>query len=115
MSKKTDIKNGMTRRTLLQSAAAVAVPVSVTGCATLSGDRVPLVKNSDPVALAMAYYSDTRDVEAGNPLATTHDVSQNCANCVHQRGSDGWRRLMCPTFPGRSVSPDGWCSLWAKV
>ena len=114
MTKKTDIKNGLTRRTLLQSAVAV-VPVSLTGCATLSGDdTLPLVKNGDPVALAMAYYSDTRDVEADNPLATTHDVSQNCANCVHQRGSDGQGGLMCPTFPGRRVSPDGWCSLWAK-
>ena len=112
MSKKTRMNKGMTRRTLLQS-AAVVVPVSLTGCATLSGDRVPLVKTSDPVALAMAYHSDTRDVAADNPLATAHDVSQNCANCVHNRGADEPGRLMCPTFPGRRVSPDGWCTLWA--
>lgn len=112
MSKKTDIKNGLTRRTLLQS-AAVVVPVSLTGCATLTGNRVPLVRNSDPVALAMAYHSDTRDVAADNPLAGTHDVSQKCLNCVHQRGADESGRLMCPTFPGRRVSPDGWCTLWA--
>jgi hypothetical protein len=107
------IRKGLSRRELLQSAAAV-VPVSLTGCATLSGDELPLVRNSDPVALAMAYYSDTRDVPADNPLATNHDVSQKCANCVHARGNMGPDRIFCGTFPGRTVSPDGWCSIWAQ-
>ncbi len=118
MSKNTAIKNGITRRTLLQSAAAV-VPVSLTGCASLSGDspaddRIPLVRNSDPVALAVAYHTDTREVAADNPLAATHDVSQKCANCIHGRGTDGPGRIVCGTFPGRRVSPNGWCSVWAQ-
>jgi len=104
---------GLSRRELLQ-ATAVAIPVSLTGCATVSGDKPTLVRNSDPVALAMAYHSNTRDVEADNPLATTHDVSQKCVNCIHQQGSAGRGRLECPTFPGRNVSEEGWCSLWAQ-
>lgn len=109
---------GLTRRELLQS-AAVIVPVSLAGCAAQSGGQVPggqvpLVRNSDPVALAVAYYSDTRDVEADNPLATTHDVSQKCANCIHRRENAGPDRIVCGTFPGRHVSPDGWCSIWAR-
>ncbi|MGI9289978.1 MAG: high-potential iron-sulfur protein [Gammaproteobacteria bacterium] len=105
----------ITRRTLLQT-AVVVTPVALTGCTSLSRDdkSMPLVKNSDPVALAMAYYSNTRDVEADNPLATTHDVSQKCANCIHQQGSAGPGRIECPTFPGRNVSEEGWCSLWAQ-
>ena len=116
MSKTTSgktVKKGLSRRELLQS-TAVVIPVSLTGCAMLPGGRIPLVRNSDPVALAVAYYSDTRDVEAENPLASTHDVSQKCANCVHQRGSAGPGRIECPTFPGRAVSEDGWCSIWAQ-
>ncbi len=118
MSKNTEIKPGLTRRKLLQSAAA-AVPVSLAGCVSLSGDnraddKVPLVRNSDPVALAVAYYSDTREVDAANPLAASHDVSQKCANCIHGRGTDGPDRIVCGTFPGRRVSPDGWCSIWAQ-
>ena len=105
-------EKGLTRRELLQS-AAVVIPVSLTGCATLSGDEEPLVRTSDPVALAVAYYSDTRDVDADNPLASTHDVSQKCANCVHQRGSARPGRIECPKFPGRTVSENGWCSIWA--
>ena len=111
MSKTTT--KGLSRRELLQ-ATAVVIPVSLTGCAAVSDDRPPLVRNSDPVALAMAYYSDTRDVEADNPLATTHDVSQKCANCIHQQGSAGPGRIECPTFPGRNVSEEGWCSIWAQ-
>lgn len=107
------IKKGISRRELLQS-TAVVIPVSLTGCVTLSGDKEPLVRNSDPVALAVAYYSDTRDVEADNPLASTHDVSQTCANCIHQRGSAGPGRIECPKFPGRLVSENGWCSIWAQ-
>ena len=111
MNKK--IAKGLSRRELLQ-ATAVAIPVSLTGCATLSDEKLPLVRNDDPVALSMAYHSDTRDVEADNPLATTHDVSQKCANCIHQQGSAGSGRLECPTFPGRTVSEEGWCTLWAQ-
>ena len=111
MSKK--MTKGLSRRELLQ-ATAVVIPVSLTGCATVSDDRPPLVRNSDPVALALAYYSNTRDVEADNPLATSHDVSQKCANCIHQQGSTGPGRIECPMFPGRNVSEEGWCSLWAQ-
>jgi len=107
------MKKGLSRRELLQSTAAV-IPVSLAGCATLSGDKVPLVRTNDPVALAVAYHSDTRDVEADNPLASTYDVNQKCANCVHQRGSAGPGRIDCPTFPGRHVSENGWCSIWAQ-
>ncbi len=107
------IKKGLSRREFLQS-TAVVIPVSLTGCAALSGDRVPLVRNSDPVALTLAYYSDTRDVEADNPLAGSHDVSQKCANCIHRRGSAGPGRIDCPKFPGRNVNEEGWCSLWAR-
>lgn len=106
------LKKVFSRRELLQSTAAV-LPVSLAGCATLSGDSLPLVRNGDPVALAVAYYSDTRDVEADNPLVNAHDVSQKCANCVHQRGSVGPGRIECPKFPGRTVSENGWCSIWA--
>jgi len=107
------MKKELSRRELLQATAAV-IPVSLAGCATSSDDRPPLVRNSDPVALALAYHSDTRDVDADNPLATTHNASQKCLNCIHQQGSVGPGRLACPTFPGRDVSEEGWCSLWAQ-
>lgn len=117
MSKNSEQKNGLTRRALLQSAAAM-VPVSLAGCVSVSGDAVPMipmVRNDDPVARAVAYYSDTREVDTANPLAATHDVTQRCANCIHRRDDDGAGRIVCGTFPGRYVSTDGWCSIWGSA
>ena len=105
----------ISRRALLQTALVVA-PVAVTGCATtaVESDEKPLVRVDDPVARSMAYFPDTRDVPADHPLAANHDVSQKCVNCLHRRESVDADRIVCPTFPGRLVNTNGWCSLWAK-
>ena len=107
-------KNGISRRLLLQT--VVVAPVAMTGCATTVTEEEgpPLVQAADPVARSLAYFPDTQDVPADNPQAATHDVNQKCANCVHSRGSAGPGRIVCPTFPGRVVNADGWCSLWAQ-
>ena len=112
-------KKGISRRRLLQT--VVVAPVVMTGCATtvteeatVTEEEVPLLRATDPVARSLAYFPNTRDVPADNPLAATHDVNQKCANCVHGRGSAGPGRIQCPTFPGRTVNADGWCSLWAQ-
>jgi hypothetical protein len=106
--------NKLTRRELFKT-AAVVTPVAMTGCATLSSsDADPLVRTEDPVARAVAYYENTRDVPADNPLAQNHANSQKCANCIHRRGNATPDRIICGTFPGRTVSPDGWCSIWAQ-
>ena len=101
----------LSRRRLLQAAVMIAA-AALTGCAAMRRDDHPLLRSEDPVARALAYYPDTRNVPAGNPLAATHDASQNCANCLHGRGRTGPGRIDCPKFPRRSVSVDGWCSLW---
>lgn len=105
----------LTRRTLLKS-AVFAAPAVATGCATITtitSDGEPLVQPTDPVARAVGYFANTGDVPAAHPLAETHSVEQKCANCIHGRGSAGPGRIECPTFPGRSVNEDGWCSIWA--
>lgn len=107
-------QNKISRRTLLQS-MVIAAPVAVAGCTRPVADTgEPMLRATDPVARSMAYYPDTEDVPADHPLAVNHDVSQKCADCLHRRGSAGPGRIECPTFPGRSVSPDGWCSLWVQ-
>ncbi len=106
-------KPTLSRRTIL--GAALAAPVVISGCATQSreSDSLPLVRTQDPVARAVAYYENTKDVESDNPLATTHAVNQKCLNCVHLREQVDANRYICGTFPGRTVSPSGWCSIWA--
>ena len=107
----------LSRRTLLQTAVTLA-PIALTGCASAtrkqSVENEPLLRAPDPVARALAYYPDTREVPADNPLAGTHDASQKCSNCIHRLGSAGPGLIECPMFPGRRVSEDGWCSVWAQ-
>jgi hypothetical protein len=103
----------LTRRSLLQ-AAAVLTPVVMTGCTSLPPADDKLVRADDPVARALLYYPNSRDVPADHPLATTHQPSQTCATCIHVRGNAGDSVRKCPTFPGRLINSEGWCSLWAQ-
>ena len=107
--------NKLTRRSLIQAAAALT-PVAMAGCAATprnaSIDR--MLRADDPVARALLYYPNSRDVPANHPLAATHQPRQTCAGCIHNRGAvDGGQN--CPVFPGRLVNAEGWCSVWAQA
>jgi len=104
----------LTRRSLLQAAAVIA-PVAITGCATSQPSRNTLVQADDPVARALLYYPNSKDVPANHPLAATHNPEQSCATCIHLRNAVGDYGRRCPTFPGRLVNAEGWCSLWTKA
>ena len=116
------MESGLTRREILRAALA-ASPVALAGCAATSGPAPAeppregslMLKAEDPVARTLAYHPDTRDVPADHPLAGNHAVSQRCLDCLHQRGPAGEGALRCPTFPGRTVSENGWCSLWTPA
>jgi len=114
------MESGLTRRRVLQ-ATLVLSPLAITGCATSTtqsndrGAKSLMLKAEDPVARTLAFYPDTADVPADHPLAAKHDVSQRCVDCLHQRGPAGEGALRCPTFPGRTVSKNGWCSLWTDA
>ncbi len=106
------MESKLTRRELLK-AGLVLPPVAITGCASLQGTQYPAVKAEDPIARALAYYPNSADVPADNPLATKHSPKQNCANSVKGYESVGNGKLFCPTFPARVVDETGWCTLWA--
>ena len=103
----------LTRRALLQT-AIVITPVAMTGCVSFMREREPFLRETDPVARSLSYYSNTRNVSADDPLAANHNAEQSCSNCVHSRGSVGPGRIDCPMFPGRSVNKNGWCTVWAQ-
>jgi hypothetical protein len=104
----------LSRRQLIQS-AAILTPIAVTGCAVTSPNSELMLKADDPVARALLYYPKSKDVPSDHPLATSHQPSQKCENCVHVREEVGRGERKCPTFPGRLVNSSGWCSVWAKV
>ncbi len=103
----------LTRRRMLQTAMVLS-PIALTGCANLRQTEQPILRATDPVARALAYYPNSGDVPDDNPLATTHDASQACANCLHARNTADENLRQCPKFTGRAVNATGWCSLWAK-
>lgn len=104
--------NRMTRRDVLQ-AAVLLTPLAVSACSPVEKSGVRELRATDPVARSLLYYPDTREVPAGSPLAANHKPEQNCANCLHVRGTAGEPLRPCPTFPGRLVNAGGWCSVWA--
>jgi hypothetical protein len=106
------VKTKFTRREVLQIAALT--PIAVSGCATTKNTDLPVVRAEDPVARAVLYYPNSKDVPADHPLAKTHKPEQKCADCVHIRGKDGDDPRPCPLFPGRLINADGWCSLWTQ-
>ena len=118
------MESRLTRRAVLQTTLALT-PLAVAGCAsTPESDAGPkpgsyrpqrrALTAEDPVARSLAFYPNTADVPGDNPLTANHDISQRCGNCLHQRGELEAGQLRCPSFPGRTVSENGWCSLWTK-
>lgn len=109
------MESGLTRRQILTATMALA-PVAMGGCAATRTSpresKALMLEAGDPVARTVGYFPNTRAVPADHPLAATHDPAQRCAGCLRQRGPAGDGALYCPTFPGRLVSEDGWCSLW---
>ena len=104
---------GLTRRKFFWITLALS-PIATTGYATAPQRQKPMLTAEDPVARALAFYPNTRDVPSDHPLAASHNSNQQCANCLHQRGPAGNGGLRCPTFPGKLVSENGWCRLWVK-
>ena len=102
-----------TRRRLMQT-AALLTPIAVTGCGAAPQTEAFLLRADDPVARALLYYPNSKNVPDNHPLAASHQPEQTCAGCVHVREKTGDGTRKCPTFPGRRVNAEGWCSLWAK-
>ena len=90
--------------------------VAAAGCFVQAGrpalaDDMPKLAEDDPMAAAMKYTHDASTVDPSsrnNPAA-----DQNCANCALIQGDDGAAWRPCQIFPGKLVSANGWCSVWA--
>jgi len=107
------VESKISRRNLIQAAAGLT-PILLTGCASVPSNEDIVLRADDPVARAMLYFPNSSDVPGDNLLAANHQPSQTCATCIHVRESAGDGLRKCPTFPGRLINEQGWCSLWAK-
>lgn len=97
------------RRAFLQGSA-----LGATGL--VAGTMVPWARASDLPRLA-------EDDETAKSLKYVHDATQSqrpedsqfCHNCRYFKGDADTEWARCDLFPGKLVSAQGWCSVWAKA
>jgi len=101
-------------RMLSMGFAAMGAGRMRAGQAAATATAPPLVPltSADPAAKALGYTDDSNKVDAAaNP---THMPDQKCSTCVQFQGKPGEARAACNIYPGKSVSQNGWCKVWAK-
>ena len=99
--------NHLSRRRFLRN-FAIAAPVGSLFLAQQSGAQdLPRLALDDPLAVGLQYVED-----ATTSKAPTYKAGQNCANCLQILGNEGDAFRPCAIVPGKSVSANGWCSVW---
>ena len=99
------------RRIFVIQSVVGASALASTGL-VLAQAAAPLVQETDPQAVALAYKSDATKVDkAKNPK---YAAGQNCANCALYQGKPTDPAAGCPLFAGKQVSAKAWCNAWAK-
>lgn len=99
------------RRKFIQLSAVAAAGCLVQAGREARAEDLPHVTEDDPMAQAMKYTNDSTSVDPAtrnNPAADQH-----CANCALVLGNEGDAWRPCQIFPGKAVSANGWCSVWA--
>lgn len=79
-------------------------------CAQAHAD--PLLRESDPEALAMDYRADASKVDAAR--FPKFKPGQTCANCSLYAGDKGAASGPCGLFMFKEVTAIGWCNAWEK-
>jgi len=99
------------RRKFIQLSAVAATAYLVQPGREARADDLPHLSADDPMAQAMKYTDDAASVDAA--ARTNPAADQHCANCALLQGNDGDAWRPCQIFPGKVVSANGWCSVWA--
>ena len=90
----------MKRRNFIKlSGTAAAGLALIPLCNLATAADVPLSVD-EPNAKALGYV--TKSTVAGS----------SCSNCLQSKGDP--KALNCNIFPGKTVSPTGWCKVWTK-
>lgn len=97
------------RRFILHTVAGTG---ALAVAASAHAQAQPLVAETDPTAMALAYKADATKVDkAKNPK---YAAGQLCGNCALYQGQATDKAAPCPLFAGKQVAGAGWCSAWAK-
>lgn len=108
MSKDRDFAEsaGLSRRRFVAGAAATMVVIGAVPMRART-QEMPRLDESDPQAVALKYVHDATTVDPS--LRPEERFCRNCA--LYTGGDEPWGG--CGIFPGKLVSANGWCSVWA--
>ena len=98
------------RRAILR-ACLIGAPFAVLIASTGSGEaaaELPLLSESDPLAVAVEYAEDAGRAPHAKP-------GQTCLNCSVYSGARGAPQGPCVLFPGKAVRAAGWCTGWTDM
>jgi hypothetical protein len=98
------------RRDASDQSRATEVPMDLTRRG--SADGLPMLLESDPMAVAFGYRADARKVDTTR--FPEYSTGQACANCSIYLGTAGAASGPCPIYSGKAVAAGGWCSSYAK-
>jgi hypothetical protein len=90
--------------------AAGAAAVGTLVAKSASAADLPLLQETDSLAVTMNYKTDSTKVDTKKFPA--HKADQDCGNCQFYQGA-GAATGPCQIFAGKSVSAKGWCQVWA--
>ena len=99
------------RRKFLKLSTAAAAGCFVQAGRVAVAEDMPKLSEDDPMAQGMKYVHDASTVDPASRVNPAPE--QNCANCALIQGADGDAWRPCQIFPGKLVSANGWCSVWA--
>lgn len=102
-------KNTLTRRRFI---AGMAGAVTCSLGRQVYGEELPTLSSDDPMAIALAYAADAKDVDTGkNP---TYKPGNDCSNCLQFKDVDSEGFGKCALFPGKKVRSKAWCKAWVS-
>jgi hypothetical protein len=113
--KKTDEK----RRSFLQYSVLATLGTLFGGLVKLNSSvyaaDLPLLKESDPVAKSLGYFTNADQVDTKKwPKRSGPDAKQQrCSTCMFYTAIDP-KHGKCQIFPNNTVEANAWCNTWSK-
>lgn len=105
------MNSGVSRRDALKGVLLLGA-VTVVKVRQARADAAEHLSPTDAAATALGYHEDAKAVDAKQ--FSTYQPGQICSTCVQLQGTPGQPWRPCNLFPGKLVSADGWCKVWAK-
>ena len=101
---------GVAMGTAAQAMAAAAKAAPAAKAPAAAPPAANMVKDTDPNAIALQYYSDAKKVDVKK--SPKYKKGDDCLNCALYKGDA--KMGDCPLFAGKKVAAGAWCSAHAK-